>query len=240
MFYPWLPIIPFLPSNCEKPPTLYSLLEAKLNFGAEDENKIKIKHLAKEGASFIFDFDYPLSTNINKEKFETMIINHFLMRRIGYETFTAFQIALNVKMNEIMPYYNILLDSLNGWNLFNDGENITRKQEDTRTNNTKQNGTNNSNIDNTDELKYSNTPQNNLTSIQNGEYLTEYNYNTTNNTQKNNFSNTSDSTDKGNLTETINRTPADKIELYKKFMNETNKIYSMLFQDLDVLFYQLV
>ena len=37
-----------------------------------------------------------------------------MMRRIGQETFTAFQIQLNAKLNEIMPYYNMMIDSIDG------------------------------------------------------------------------------------------------------------------------------
>lgn len=114
--YFWFPPIPPI---CDKPPTLYSLLESIVNYGKDD--KQKIKDLAKYGRSTIFDFDYPLSNYINKEKFETMILNHFLMRRIGFETFTAFQIQLNVKLNEIMPVYNKMFDSLENWDLFSDG-----------------------------------------------------------------------------------------------------------------------
>ena len=40
-------IYPFLPRNCEKPPTLYSILESIVNYGKDD--KTKIKDLAKVG-----------------------------------------------------------------------------------------------------------------------------------------------------------------------------------------------
>ena len=94
------------------PPTLYRLLNSIVNFDAEEQTKIK--DLASAGRSDIFDFDYPLSDNIEKEDFEVMILNHFLMRRIGYDTLNAFKIALNVKLNEIMPIYNKMFDMLDG------------------------------------------------------------------------------------------------------------------------------
>ena len=42
---------------------------------------------------------------------------------------TAFKIALNVKLNEIMPVYNKMFDFLDGWDLFNDGEKTIRDRD---------------------------------------------------------------------------------------------------------------
>lgn len=121
MFYP-----PILPTNNYNPPTIYSILESIVNYGKDD--KTKIKDLAKVGRSEIFDFDYPLTDNIKKEDFETMILNKFLMRRIGFETLTAFKIQLNVKLNEIMPMYNKMFDAIENWDILNDGEIIEKKR----------------------------------------------------------------------------------------------------------------
>ena len=123
-------IYPFLPRNCEKPPTIYSILESIVNYGTDD--KTKIKDLAKVGRTKIFDFDYPLSDKISKEEFECMILNHYLTRRIGFDTPTLFKIQLNVKLNEIMPMYNKMFDSIDGWDIFKDGEKTTRYGTDNR------------------------------------------------------------------------------------------------------------
>jgi hypothetical protein len=111
-----------------KPPTLYAIMNSIANYDAEE--KTKIRNLAKATHEKIFDFEYPLSSKVNKEDFECQILNHFIMRRIGQETFTAFQLFLENKLNEILPYYNIMFDSLVDYNLFNDGEVITRERED--------------------------------------------------------------------------------------------------------------
>lgn len=245
--YFWFPPIPPI---CDKPPTLYSLLESIVNYGKDD--KQKIKDLAKYGRSTIFDFDYPLSNYINKEKFETMILNHFLMRRIGFETFTAFQIQLNVKLNEIMPIYNKMFDSLENWDLFSDGS----SEEKVGTNNKEiKNTTNSSNeITNTAETESNNIsdrrnsqlPQNQLENLRNGSYVTNYNYDT-NTATSNDNSNTkgtseaqSNTNDDTVYTEKIKRDVSNKLELYKEFQTNIKNIYSMIFKDLDVLFYQLV
>ena len=103
-----------------EPPTLYSLMNSIVNYN--NPNPVKISELSKNARTTIFNFDYPLSSNVTKEEFEVMILNKFMQRRIGYQTFTSWQLQLNVKLNEIMPLYNKLFDSLEGWDLFNDGE----------------------------------------------------------------------------------------------------------------------
>ena len=73
IIYPLL--FPVIPNNCEKPPTLYAILNSIVNYDKED--KTKIKDLAKEGREKIFDFDYPLSDKLDKEEFECLILNKF-------------------------------------------------------------------------------------------------------------------------------------------------------------------
>ena len=220
MIYPFLYPPAFPDYNI--PPTLYSILESMVNYDAE--NKVKIKDLASYGRLKIFDFTYPLTDKVDKQEFETMILNHFLMRRIGYETMTAFKIALNVKMNEIMPIYNKMLDSLIGWDLFNDGEVVTESGTNTLTNQTTS--------QNISDRRYSDTPQNNLENIRDGRYITDYNYDSDNGE--------ANSTSNGSDERTIKRSPSDKIKIYKEFIENRKSIYTMIFEDLDSLFYGLV
>lgn len=228
----WMPImlIPRIPLTNDKPPTIYSLLESIVNFGKDD--KTKIKNLASIGRTTFFDFDYPLSEKVDKEKFECMILNHFLMRRIGFDTLTAFKIQLDVKLNEIMPLYNKMFDSLNGWNLFNDGEKIERITESSNKLTNKSETTGKS----IDDLRYSDTPQNELENLKDGSYVTDANYNQR--TSENNDLSTSDGTSESK--ETILRTPADKIAIYKEFQENLKSIYGMIFKDLECLFYQII
>lgn len=212
------------------PPTLYRLLNSLVNYDAEEQTKIK--DLASAGRSEIFDFDYPLSNNIEKEDFEVMILNHFLMRRIGYDTLNAFKIALNVKLNEVMPIYNKMFDMLEGWDLFNDGERVTRTASDSGTNTL--NNTTSSN--NTSDRRYSDTPQNQLADVQSGAYITDYNYDR----DTGSVTSASNGSDTRTSLETITRTPSDKIKIYKEFLENKKSIMTMIFEDLDVLFYGLV
>ena len=198
IFYPIPYLYPKIPTNCDLPPTLYAIMNSMANF--DKEEKTKIKDLALSTHEDIFDFVYPLSNKISKEDFEVLILNHFMMRRIGYDTFTAFQLALNVKLNEIMPYYNKLFDMLDGWNLFNDGEVISRIQTNTNTSNDTSSNTTTNNISdsntnsitNTSDRRYSKMPENDLQNVKDGKYITDYNFDT--DTSSSNNTNTSSST----------------------------------------------
>ena len=104
-------------------------------------------------------------------------------------------------------------------------------------------------------------PNNQIGNVQNGSYLSDYNYDTntgsgtssstgsstSSGTNTNAFSETktnaenSSLTDAGTLTETITKTNDDSKQLDNliKFTKDRQNIYTMIFKDLDVLFYQL-
>lgn len=238
---------PFLPPNCQKPPTIYSILETIVNPDAdlnEPSAPVKIKDLAKIGRTTIFNFDYPLSTYVSRETFETMILNHFLMRRIGFETVTAFRIQLDVKLNEIMPLYNKMFDAIENWDLFNDGEKITKKGTDDRTTNSNNKTTNEltNHSTNISDRRYSDTPQNHLENVRDGNYVTNYNYDNgeDNSSSNGNSTATNNITDNNVYQESTQRTPGDKISILREIQTNINSIYSMIFKDLECLFYQLV
>lgn len=233
MWYPF-PIMPWLPTNCDLPPTLKSLMNSICNYGKEE--KTNIFNLAKGSRTTIFNFDYPLSDKVNREDFEVMILNHFIHRRIGFDTPTEFRIALNVKLNEIMPRYNKLFDMLDGWDLYNGGEVTTRVQTDNGSNTL--NNTTANNSSSTSDRRNSQMPQNEIEDVQDGNYMTDYNYDT--NIDSGTVTSNSNGTSANTTNETITRSPSDKIRIYKEFMENINNIYSLIFKDLDSLFYGLV
>lgn len=240
LFYPRIPVADM------RPPTLYSILESVVNY--EKEVPTKINNLAKEGRGKIFDFDYPLTSNITKEEFECMILNHFLMRRIGFETVLSFKIQLNVKLNEIMPMFNKLFDLIYDENGF--GEITKRKGFDNRvvdnTSNTTNEMTNVSNTthQNTSDRRGSDTPQNELDNIRQGKYVTEYHYDTDNSnsedtsTSNGKSQNKTNTKDNNNYEENISK--INMLEVFSKLNEEIKNVYSMIFKELDCLFYQLV
>lgn len=214
----------------EEPPTLYRILNSIANFN--NENPVKISNLASATRTSVFDFNYPLSSHVNKAEFEILILNKFMMRRIGFETMTAFKLALNVKLNSIMPIYNKMFDMLDGWDLFNDIETENRSLS----NNSNNSINTNANSYSVDDLRNSDMPQNELENIRDGKYITNYNYNQNNN----NTASTTNGSQTGNELETITRIKADKIEIYTKFLKNRSSIYDLIFNELNSLFYGLV
>lgn len=224
----WMPPIPAWNT---KPITLYSYMDSIVNYGKTENEKKKTRELAEYSRATIFDFTYPLSTNVNKADFEKQILNHFIMRRLGFDTPTAFEIALENKLNEIMPKYNKMFDMMTGWSVFTDGESITREQE-TTSSLTNESETSSSG---TSDRRYSETPQTELVNVQDGKYITDYNYDTDSRTGED----SSESNGEGTLSETINRTISNKVDSYLKFEKIEN-IMSQIYKDLDVLFYGLL
>lgn len=247
-FY-YYPFIPFIPPNCDKPPTIYSILETIVNGNViNPDNNAKIKDLAKLGHSTIFDFDYPLSENLKKEDFETLILNHYMMRRIGFETVTAFRIALSSKLNEIMPLYNKMFDAMENWDIFNSGEVTLREGEDLRNtvNDTTNELENNSktNSETISDRRNSDLPQDEIDNVKDGSYLTNYSLDTdTSNSQDTSKSKgkaNSKTNDKNNYYEKITKSPEDKLSIMKEMQENIKSIYTLIFKELDVLFFGLV
>lgn len=216
--YPMNQVIADLIMN-PKPPTLYAILNSIANY--DSETKTKIRNLANATHNKIFDFDYELSEALNKDQFEIDILNHFMMRRIGFETVTAFQLYLENKLHEILPYYNLMFDAFKDYDLFNTGETITRQTNDDR--NISTNGSSSG------ENRTSDLPQNRLSDISAGTYVSSQ---STSNVNSNNTTNDTNQTN-----ETINRSPVDKMSIYKSFLETKRSVMSMIYKELDVLFY---
>lgn len=233
---------PTMLGGFKEPPTLYSLMESMVNYNRV--NKTPIKDLCKEARHTIFDFSYPLSEKVNKEDFECMILNHFITRRIGFTVYTPWRIALETKLNEIMPFYNKMFDLLDGWDIFKDGETTERIVEDSRTteNHTSTETNSNSSSEGYNEKTLSDTPQNELDDIRDNKYADDFEHskNNANSKDKSNSSGNSNTKDSGNLKETIKRSPADKMKLYSEYLENKNHIYSLIFSELNCLFYGLV
>lgn len=65
----------------------------------------ELRYLVESG----FDLglkSYPIFDEVYRDTLNQKIIDHFYMREIGFETAGLFKRMLNIKLNEIMPYYN--------------------------------------------------------------------------------------------------------------------------------------
>lgn len=77
----------------------------------ESQGYDKIDEIIMNSREAIFDFDYPLFDDAYKPVLEKKILKHYYTREIGCETVGLWKHFLNLKMNEIMPYYNKLYES---------------------------------------------------------------------------------------------------------------------------------
>ena len=230
MLMPWLLNSEFYKqlSTFDEPNTLYTFMESIVNYDKEDDEKVKIKDLSKYARTTIFDFEYPLTNLITKEDFECMFLNHYMFRRINYDTLTSFKIHLQVKLNDIMPKYNKMFEGFNKIKF--DGVKETHTRELTNESNI----TSNSSDSSESEVKYSDTPEGMLNEVKDGTYMSEFTYNTGSSEGET----TSNST--GNTEESIEIIKGDSIEEYQKFIEISNNIYSLIFKECDCLFYGLI
>lgn len=77
-----------------------------------DERKgyLSVGEIISKSRSKIFNFEYPIFDNNYKSVLETKILKHYYGREIGAETLGRWQLWLDMRMNEIMPYYNKLYE----------------------------------------------------------------------------------------------------------------------------------
>lgn len=148
----------------------------------------------------IFDFQYEIPA-VFKQPLEHKILSHYYMNEIGQETYGVFHLFLKNKMREIMPYYNKLYESvLIDFNPMEDidltthtagksevNENGNGKTTDVGIDSIEHKGTITDKMSMNDNGKqfYSDTPQNQLSDIDDGKYLTTYTKNTANNEHTN-------------------------------------------------------
>lgn len=241
---------PFLPNNFNKaldlyddPPTLYSIMQSIVNF--ENDNPVKIKDLPELSRSTIFDFDYPSTgTSFDKAEFERMFLTHYMFRRINYDTLTSFKLHLNVKLHDIMPKYIKMFDEIGKLNFDGTKEVHERTMVDNKesTSSGTSTGTTSTEDATTSDNRFSNTPQNNINDIKNGEYMSEYTYtqNNSNASTDSETNSTTESSDTSNVKEDIIITRGDNIEEYQKYQELSLNIYSMIYHECDELFYGIM
>ena len=228
--------MPFIPPTCDKPPTVYSVLNAIVNGDKDDEDDYtKIKDLAKYGRNKIFDFEYPLTNTMTKEYFECMILNHYMTRRIGFDTVTNFKLHLNVKLNSIMPKYNLLFD--NQANVMN-SRTITKQGQDNSNSSTNQTSSNSNNSSSTTDNRYSDTPQGQISDVQDSSYLTDYTLTQADVSSNGNATSNGSGTNDRTYSETI--TENDNDNTYFRIQSEMIPIFDMIFKELDSLFFTIV
>lgn len=77
----------------------------------ESEGQSNVNKIIAESRDKVFDFDFPIYDESYRSVLETKILKHYYTREIGCETVGLWKHFLDMKMNEIMPYYNQLYES---------------------------------------------------------------------------------------------------------------------------------
>ena len=187
-----------------------------------------------------FDFglqNYPIFNESYRNILNNNILNHYYENEIGFETANLFKFYLNQKLNEIMPYYNILYtaqEDIIKDKLF---DNVDLKETSNRINKTNTNSTSTSTSNN--KNLFQDTPQGkiDMTIFEDQTYATNL---TLNNGKINDESNSS-----GNNNENFIRNIKGsnggkyKIEILNDIKNNLMNIDLMIINDLNELFMQI-
>lgn len=141
---------------------------------SESEGADNIDSILDKCWNKVFNFDFPIFDENYRQVLCRKILKHYYTREIAHETVGRWKLAMNAKLNEIMPYYNQLYKSeLLEFNPFYDVE-LTRSREGSGTSNKTSNNTetnsgttknvsSGSSTNNTDTLnRFSDTPQNSM------------------------------------------------------------------------------
>lgn len=234
---------------------------------SESEGANNVDSILDKCWNKVFNFDFPIFDENYRQVLCRKILKHYYTREIAHETVGRWKLALNAKLNEIMPYYNQLYKSeLLEFNPFYDVD-LTRSREGSGTSNktsnntetnsgTSKNVSSESGTSNTDTLnRFSDTPQNSMDTqgIANSVPLTTVTKVNEDNTTTNESTDTltRNDTKTGNGTENINNT--DKYietvkgkqgtenysSLLKKFRETFLNIDMMIIEDCSDCFFTL-
>lgn len=141
---------------------------------SESEGADNVDSILDKCWNKVFNFDFPIFDENYRQVLCRKILKHYYTREIAHETVGRWKLALNAKLNEVMPYYNQLYKSeLLEFNPFYDVD-LSRKREGSGTSNrtsnntetnsgTSKNVSSGSGTSNTDTLnRFSDTPQNSM------------------------------------------------------------------------------
>ena len=201
--------------------------------------------------------NFPIFDESYRSVLCSKILKHYYTREISAETVGLWQLWLNTRMGEIMPYYNKLYESaLIEFDPFKD-TNYTRNHGGTFTGDTVRNGRSEIDVDNsvtsngTSNSKnlFSDTPQGAITNIENESYLTNATLikDTDTNTTNTDGNSTTQNTETTGITNTDNwietivgkQSTVSYSKLLQEFRDTFLNIDVMIINDLSDLFMNL-
>ena len=199
---------------------------------------IEINQLVNDLDFNLFDFQYNLYDNELKSAFEKKFIDHFYFYEIGLTPIARFKKALQIKLNDIFPYYKQLYQTELRSAEIDFMLNKDLKEQYTRelTGNSSVNQSSTS-TSNDSSLNINNdTPQNKIDDLD--KYMTSASKNTDNSTMNSNGTNTAEnkSTETYSLVSQGNIGVTSSAELLEKWRAVLINIDEMIFKELENLF----
>ena len=186
----------------------------------------------------LFDFEYNLYDNDLKSAFEKKFINHFYFYEIGLTPIARFKKALQIKLNDIFPYYKQLYQTELRSAEIDFMLNKDLKEEYTRqlTGNSSINQSSTSSSNDTSLNINNDTPQNKIDDLD--QFMTSASKNTDNSTMNSNGTNTAEnnSTETYRLVSQGNIGVTSSAELLEKWRNVIINIDQMIFEECNDLF----
>lgn len=183
----------------------------------------------------IFSFSFPIYKETYRKELCTKIIRHFYTRELGYETYGRWKLALQTKMNEIMPYYNRLysvvdekFELLKSQDLHIE-HTLSRKETMERDSDTTHSGTSEY------QSRFLDTPQGGLEGLISSDYLTNVTQDDTSNTDKTSFEESGSGSTNENWDE-YRYGYENPYDLLEKYTQERFNIDMSIIMELDGLF----
>lgn len=186
----------------------------------------------------LFDFDYNLYDNELKSVFEKKFIAHFYFYEIGLTPIARFKKALQIKLNDIYPYFKQLYQTELRCNDIDFMLNKDLKEQYTRelTGNSSVNQSSTSTSNDTSLNINNDTPQNKIDDLD--QFMTSASKNTDNSTMNSSGTNSAEnnSTETYSLVSQGNIGVTSSAELLEKWRSVLINIDQMIFEECNDLF----
>lgn len=202
------------------------------------KHTLEINQIVNDLDFKLFDFDYNLYDNELKSAFEKKFIDHFYFYEIGLTPIARFKKALQIKLNDIYPYFKQLYQTELRCNDIDFMLNKDLKEQYTRelTGNSSVNQSSTSTSNDTSLNINNDTPQNKIDDLD--QFMTSASKNTDNSTMNSSGENIAEnnSTETYSLVSQGNIGVTSSAELLEKWRSVLINIDQMIFEECNDLF----
>lgn len=202
------------------------------------KHTLEINQIVNDLEFKLFDFDYNLYDNELKSAFEKKFIDHFYFYEIGLTPIARFKKALQIKLNDIYPYFKQLYQTELRCNDIDFMLNKDLKEQYTRelTGNSSVNQSSTSTSNDTSLNINNDTPQNKIDDLD--QFMTSASKNTDNSTMNSSGTNSAEnnSTETYSLVSQGNIGVTSSAELLDKWRSVLINIDQLIFEECNDLF----